>query len=515
MPQSLVIQVGQCGNQIGRRFWERALLEHSAHNPHGLYNDPLATFFRNVKSSGRKRSTIGVGDGTGEIHGLEARGIMVDMEEGVLGAFLRDTSSPMAELFVSPHQTITSSSGSGNNWAVGHHHYGPQYRDVIADAVRKEAEQCDALQSVFLLHSLGGGTGSGLGTYISSLLADELPDAYQFATVVAPAPNADDVVTSPYNTVLALAQLTEHADAVLPIDNQALLDVCARAGRSRSRPAATDGASTAVADPAAAEQRPFDAMNDVVAQLMLHLTSSMRFEGSLNVDINEITMNLVPFPKLKYLLSSLVPTGPSNSSRGLGSLPPAAHHSAGRTTATPPPSLHRANTTSAHHIDAMFTEAFTKDAHLVKCDPRQSTYLACAVMVRGSGVQVTDIRRNIDRIQSGLKFAWWNTEGWKTGLCSVPPQGGAPHALLALSNNCSIGESFAGVKTRFMKLYSRKANVHHYLEHMDRSEFSTALASITDLIGEYRRIDSDPGPAVDDWEQWAHEQAARFVGANG
>jgi len=30
----------------------------------------------------------------------------------------------------------------------------------------------------------------------------------------------DDVVTSPYNSVLALQQLTEFADCVLPIENQ-------------------------------------------------------------------------------------------------------------------------------------------------------------------------------------------------------------------------------------------------------------------------------------------------------
>ena len=35
--------------------------------------------------------------------------------------------------------------------------------------------------------------------------------------------------------------------------------------------------------------------------------SSARFEGSLNVDLNEITMNLVPFPRLHYLLASQTP----------------------------------------------------------------------------------------------------------------------------------------------------------------------------------------------------------------
>ena len=37
------------------------------------------------------------------------------------------------------------------------------------------------------------------------------------------------------------------------------------------------------------------------------MTCSMRFEGDLNVDMNEITMNLVPYPKQHFLMSSLSP----------------------------------------------------------------------------------------------------------------------------------------------------------------------------------------------------------------
>ena len=29
MTENVMIQVGQCGNQIGRRFWELALVEHA------------------------------------------------------------------------------------------------------------------------------------------------------------------------------------------------------------------------------------------------------------------------------------------------------------------------------------------------------------------------------------------------------------------------------------------------------------------------------------------------------
>lgn len=40
---------------------------------------------------------------------------------------------------------------------------------------------------------------------------------------------------------------------------------------------------------------------------LTNLTASMRFEGSLNVDLNEITTNLVPFPRLHFLTTSLAP----------------------------------------------------------------------------------------------------------------------------------------------------------------------------------------------------------------
>ena len=65
---------------------------------------------------------------------------------------------------------LTDVSGAGNNWAHGFHFYGPQYREDIMELVRTEAEQCDSLQGFLLMHSLGGGTGSGLGSYLLGVL---------------------------------------------------------------------------------------------------------------------------------------------------------------------------------------------------------------------------------------------------------------------------------------------------------------------------------------------------------
>lgn len=77
--------------------------------------------------------------------------------------------SPLGTLFDS-RSMLADTSGAGNNWAHGHHVYGPQYHERVLQLVRQEAEQCDSLQGFFLTHSLGGGTGSGLGTYLLSLL---------------------------------------------------------------------------------------------------------------------------------------------------------------------------------------------------------------------------------------------------------------------------------------------------------------------------------------------------------
>lgn len=92
-------------------------------------------------------------------------------------------------------------------------------RENLSDRIRTTMEHCDSLQSFLMLHSLGGGTGSGLGSYILELLEDEFPEVYRFSMPVFPSQD-DDVVTSPYNALLSLNCLSNHADCVLPIENQ-------------------------------------------------------------------------------------------------------------------------------------------------------------------------------------------------------------------------------------------------------------------------------------------------------
>ncbi|XP_072218908.1 tubulin epsilon chain isoform X2 [Leuresthes tenuis] len=419
MTQSVVVQVGQCGNQVGCRFWDLALREHAHVNKRGLYDEALSSFFRNVDSRKSDGGVCGVG---GRIQHLKARAVLVDMEEGVVSEILQ---GPLREVFDST-QLLTDVSGSGNNWAVGHMTYGSAYRELIVDKLRKAAEHCDCLQCFFLIHSMGGGTGSGLGTRVLRLLEEEFPDVCRIVTSMYPSAE-DDVITSPYNSVLAMKELTEHADCVLPVENQSLVDIVNKISllSHGAKPGLTikrDSTVISGQGGLCGAEKPFDAMNNIVANLLLNITSSARFEGSLNMDLNEIAMNLVPFPRLHYLVPSLTP---------------------------------------------LYTLA--------------------------------DVNVPSRRLRPSLPFVSWNQEGWKTGLCSVPPVGHS-HSLLALANNTCVKPTFMELRERFTRLYRKKAHLHHYLhiQGMEESVFSEAMSSLSSLIEEYHHLDATKARLIPD-----------------
>lgn len=80
---------------------------------------------------------------------------------------------------------------------------GAELVDSVLDVVRAQAEQADSLQGFQLTHSLGGGTGSGLGTLILSKIREEYPDRMLMSFSVSPSPKISDVVVEPYNTLLS------------------------------------------------------------------------------------------------------------------------------------------------------------------------------------------------------------------------------------------------------------------------------------------------------------------------
>lgn len=148
MPETLTISIGQAGNQIAKQFWNLSLQEQAKNSDSSVYDESLATFFRNSDPSNGIQC-IPVGNGGAPLKYIKARGLLVDMEEKVVNGI---KASPVGQLF-DQQQIILSNSGSGNNWGQGYHHYGSIFKEDIVNAIRREAEFCDSLQSIITLQA--------------------------------------------------------------------------------------------------------------------------------------------------------------------------------------------------------------------------------------------------------------------------------------------------------------------------------------------------------------------------
>ena len=173
MPEIVHLQTGQCGNQIGAKFWEVICGEHGI-EPTGIYNG----------DSDLQLERINVYFNEASSRKYVPRAVLVDLEPGTMDAV---RAGPFGQLF-RPDNFIFGQSGAGNNWAKGHYTEGAELVDSVLDVVRKEAESCDCLQGFQITHSLGGGTGAGMGTLLISKIREEYPDRMMCTFSVVPSP---------------------------------------------------------------------------------------------------------------------------------------------------------------------------------------------------------------------------------------------------------------------------------------------------------------------------------------
>lgn len=77
------------------------------------------------------------------------------------------------------------------------------------------------------MHSIAGGTGSGLGSFLLERLNDRFPKKLIQTYSVFPNAQESDVIVQPYNSILTLKRLVNHADSVVVLDNGALARISA------------------------------------------------------------------------------------------------------------------------------------------------------------------------------------------------------------------------------------------------------------------------------------------------
>lgn len=338
-----------------------------------------------------------------------------------------------------PDNFVYGANGAGNNWAKGHYTEGAELVDQAMDVLRREAESCDCLQGFQLTHSLGGGTGSGMGTLLLSKIKEEFPDRMIMTYSVFPSANVSDTVTEPYNTTLSVNQLLENVDEVVVLDNEALYNICTQSLNLKT-PSFSD-------------------MNELVSKAMSGITACLRYPGQLNSDLRKLAVNLIPFPRLHFFMTSYAPlTNSANSAF------------------------------RQYSVAELTSQQFDAKNMMCACDPRRGRYLTAAAIFRGK-VATRDVDECMREIHQRYApyFVEWIPNNITTSVSSVAPAG-SPMATTFLGNSTAIQDVFSRVSEQFEVMFRRRAYLYWFTsEGMDEMEFTEASSNLADLITEYQQ----------------------------
>merc|ERR1711988_970408 len=267
-----------------------------------------------------------------------------------------------------------------------------------------------------------GGTGSGLGCLLLERLSVDYGKKSKISFTVWSCPQISSACVEPYNTVLCVHSLLEHTDVTFCLDNEALYDVCRRS-LDIERPTYTN-------------------LNRLLAQMVSSLTASLRFDGALNVDITEFQTNLVPYPRIHFMLSSYAPIISAEK----------AYH-------------------EQLSVAEITMSVFEPASMYVKCDPRHGKYMACCLTYRGDVVP-KDVNAAVATIKTKrtIQFVDWCPTGFKCGINYQPPTvvpGGdlakVMRAVAMMSNSTAIAELYSRIDHKFDLMYAKRAFVHWYV----------------------------------------------------
>ncbi|ELP90078.1 tubulin alpha-1 chain, putative [Entamoeba invadens IP1] len=444
MREVITINIGQAGCQLGNSCWELFCLEHGilpdgtpakeglAKNlSNGQNVDNAYNAFFNEVQSGR----------------FVPRAIFVDTEPTVIDEIKTGNYSKLYH----PRQLLSAKEDAASNFALGKNNFSPLVEETM-EALRKSAEACSGLQGFFYYNSVGGGTGSGFTAALCEKIAEQYPKRTKINTVIWPSPKLSSGVVEPYNAVLNTHAMLKLADCTLMVDNESIYSICQE--------------HLEVQSPS------YSHLNQIIAQAMSSVTASLRFEGTLNVDLNEFPTNLVPFPRVHFAMMSYAPiVTPEKAQR------------------------------QTLNVQELTTSLFDRKNLMIQLDEvNKGKYMSCCMMYRGDvSNREVNLAINVVKNSYGLPIADFCPCPFKCGINNQPPTAvpnsqysATKRSACMLANHTSMCQVFGKVNQNFDQMYGRRAFIHHYAEFgMEENEFIEARQDMFDLETEYANLALD------------------------
>jgi tubulin beta len=377
------------------------------------------------------------------------RCVLADLEPSHINA-IREGS--LGKLF-NPEYMVTGSTGAGNNWAKGFYTEGAVHMESVLDIVKKQVECCDCLQGFQLLHSIGGGTGSGMGSLLLRHLRDDYQDRIVNTFSIIPSEKVSETVVEPYNAVLTLAELATCTDETVCFDNEALFDICINYLKIKT-PTIYD-------------------LNHMVTMAIAGVTTCFRFPGQLNSDLRKLMTNMCPFPRLHFFIPGYAPLKTLTNEKQYCKIT----------------------------VDSLAKELFNPCMHMAG-NGECGKYLTCAAIFRGY-LSSKEVEKAMVKVkEANLScFTKWIPNSIKSAICDVPPRSITASATF-LANTCSITSIFKRLLCQFDAMFQKRAFVHWYTgEGMDEQEFRDAMEIVTDICDEYEKVCNDEGESDDEFSE--------------
>jgi tubulin gamma len=500
MPREIItLQVGQCGNQIGGEFWKQLCLEHGItpegtlrdpwehplphhqnqhhpshmtsdahhmmHNPH-QHHPPTA----GGSSAGGYSAFRGVDDRK-DVFFYQSdddqyipRALLIDLEPRVVNKLAH--MGPYRKLFNPENLFIAQEGGgAGNNWASGFRQ-GEEHYEVILDMIDRESDNSDSLEGFVLCHSIAGGTGSGMGSYLLERLNDHFPKKIIQTYSVFPSWNSDqsDVVVQPYNALLTLKRLTLNADAVVVLDNTALNRIATERLRI--------------------ENPTVDHLNSLVATIMAASTTTLRYPGYMNNDWIGLLSSLIPTPRCHFLMTAYTPLvlpGDNSATTNQPLIGGEAEAGVRKTTV----------------LDVMRRLTQPKNI-MVSANTRSGNgcYISILNIIQGNNIDPTQIHKALQRIREkrhvDIPFIPWGPASINVALARKSPFLPNRHKVTGfmLANHTSMAELFERLLSQYDRIKSRNAFLDNYRREAvfqdSLDEFDQSREVVQSLVEEYR-----------------------------
>merc|ERR1719356_828324 len=390
------------------------------------------------------------------------RNLYCDLEPTVIDDVKRGA---MQDLFNNEF-LLKGKEDAANNFARGHYTVGKECMDIVNDRIRKLVDNSDNVQGFIVNHSVGGGTGSGMGMLILERLAVDYRKKSKIGFEIYPSPNISTCIVEPYNGLLSTHWLLDHTDVSLVLDNEALYEICQK--------------KLDIKKPS------YGNLNNIIAKVTSSMTAALRFDGELNVDMNEFQTNLVPFPRLHFMTTSLAPViSAAKADR------------------------------EAHDCRRITDDCLQSGSFLVKYpdfDVVEDKYMAISLNYRGEiKSKVANATVQWVKTQGKVSFVEWCPTGFKIGLNNVPAatvdddvMAAAVRNATMIGNNIAVNRVFTErLSKKYDMMYSQRAYVHWYVgEGMEEGEFSEAREDLGFLEKDYLDVVTEQASDEEEEEEF-------------